>query len=110
MPKSKVVWDTPIWDEVVAELGDARPYEATEISSSYVPDPEPFVDPDYFDELVYELAREVEETLEAVDGWIELAEGDMDAIWPWPPGAREWHNMTEITTQFAAVGALATED
>lgn len=110
MPKTKVSWDTPIWNDVVAELGDARPYEPTEFTSSYVPDDEPFVDPDYFDELLYELSVAGEDAMNAVDGWREQAIDALDEVWTWPPQVVEYRNMTEVTTQFAAVGALSVEN
>lgn len=109
MPKSKVVWDVPLWDGVVAELGDPRPYVPTEFTPSFVPDDEPFIDPDYFDDLLYELVTEAEDGMSAVDGWREEAIEALDQIHVVPPALVEWYNSTEVTTQFAAVGALSNE-
>lgn len=107
MPKKLVApsepWDVPIWDALVAELSDPRPYEPTAFSESHVPDADPWVDPDYFDDLVYEVTTQGEEAMEAVDGWREVATQELDKIHPIPAELVEWRNMNEVTAQFAAV-------
>lgn len=112
MPKAKVTTvdeDAPIWDEVLAELGDPRPYDPPEFLESYREPDDPWVDPDYFDDLVYELHVQAEDAASALDGWGEQATEALDKIWSWPPHVIELRNMTETTTQFAVVGALPTE-
>lgn len=110
MPKTKVTDDVPFWDSLVAELGDPRPYEPGEISASYAPTDEPFIDLDYFDDLLYEIATQAEEAMTSVDAHRDVANELMDEIWVWPEAARELHNMTETTTQFATVGALLVNE
>lgn len=113
MPKTKISpidWDTPIWDALVVEIPDPRPYEAGHIAGSYAPDPQPFIDPDYFDDLLYELAIEAEDACSAVEGHRELGIAALDKIYELPPHVAEWYNMTEVTTQFATVGALPAEN
>jgi hypothetical protein len=62
MPKTKIPpppSDVPIWDELVAELGDPLPYEPTEIGTITVTD-EPCVDDAGFDDAFTDLDDEVE--------------------------------------------------
>lgn len=63
MPKTRLVPlppdDVPIWDALVAELGDPRPYEPTEVGVVTVTD-EPCVDDAGFDDALTDLDDEVE--------------------------------------------------
>lgn len=110
MPKSKIVWDVPLWDTLVAEVGDPRPYEETKISESYREPDDPWIDPEYFDHLLYELAIEGEQAMEEVDAIREVAIDALDQIHRVAPEVVEYYNATEITTQFATVGALTNEN
>lgn len=89
MPKTKVAPrppdDVPLWDALVAELGDPRPYEPTEIPVSLV------VEDDAFFDVWSAHARDVVDTDRAFDDLIsELDDADaaaaaaLDAIWVWP--------------------------
>jgi hypothetical protein len=63
MPKTKLDSlppdDVPVWDTLVAELGDPRPYEPTEIGTITITD-EPCVDDAGFDDVSTDLDDEVE--------------------------------------------------
>lgn len=110
MPKSKITYDVPIWDELVAEFGDPRPYVETMISESYREPDDPWIDPEYFDHLLYEVAIVGEEAMQEVDAIREVGIDALDQIHAVPPEVIEWYNSTEITTQFAVVGALTNEN
>jgi hypothetical protein len=110
VPKSKIAADEPIWDELISQLGDPRPYTATPISDSYREPDDPWIDPEYFDHLLYELAIDGEEAMAEVDAIREVAVVALDQIHAVAPEVIEWYNSVEITTQFAAVGALSDEN
>lgn len=89
MPKKKLAPlpadDVPTWDALVAELGDPRPYEPTEIPVSLV------VEDDAFFDVWAAHARDVIDTDRAFDDLIsELDDADaaaataLNAIWAWP--------------------------
>lgn len=89
MPKKALLptqHDEPVWDEMIADLGDPRPYEPAvpEFSKSYQPDDEPVIDPLYFDHLLYELAVECEAAAQELDAIREEADYALDEIWKWP--------------------------
>lgn len=110
MPKSKIAYDVPIWDELVVELSDPRPYDETTFSESYREPDDPWIDPEYFDHLLYELAIQAEEAMQEIDTIREVGIDALDQIHAVPPEVVEWYNSIEITTQFAAVGALTNEN
>lgn len=71
MPKAKVAprptEHVPMWDALIAELGDPRPYESvvTQFTTVTVTD-EPCLDLDEFDDATYALDRAVEDADVAV--------------------------------------------
>lgn len=90
MPKKALLpeqHDEPIWDAVLVDLGDPYPYQPAvrQFAESFRPDDERFVDPDYFDHLLYELAVEAEDAGQEFDAIRESTDTALDKIWPWPP-------------------------
>lgn len=77
--------DVPVWDALVAELGDPRPYEPVEIPPSLV------VEDDAFFDVWAAHARDVVDTDRTFDDLIsDLDDRDreavaaLDELWSWP--------------------------
>lgn len=81
MPKTKIRWDVPIWDALVAELGDPRPYEPTVIGAVVVSD-EPCVDEAAFDDGVTDLNDDVERFWHYADELTQEARLELDELFP----------------------------
>ena len=91
MPKrrvaSTVVLDdhAPIWDELVAELGDPRPYDPTTIGTTHVVPDRAFRDELMaFDDACARLNRDVDATMTVLGDVGRAALDALDAIYPWP--------------------------
>lgn len=106
MPKTKVLplppEDVPIWDALVAELGDPRPYEPSTIGEVVVTD-EPCVDEGGFDDLSTDLDDEVERFRHLVDELTLEARGDLDRVFPLDDvddalERRAWHRHARLRT------------
>jgi hypothetical protein len=77
MPKTRVAVrpdDVPIWDALVAELGDPRPYEPTAIGTVVVTG-EPCVDDGGFDDAYSVL----DDVVEDVECWLAARESEARA-------------------------------
>lgn len=88
MPKVKVrsitvPEDLPIWDELVATLGDPRPYEPTVITASYVVPDDAFTAETLEYEAAYaEVDREVDDLMSDLDDVARDAQEVLDAVMP----------------------------
>lgn len=111
MPKTRVVPrptpvdDVPIWDELLTELGDPRPYEPTAIGTVVVTD-EPCVDHDAFDDLVTNLNDEVERFWHVADELTFEANAAFDEVYPWPEVVD--HDATVVGPALAQLDVEAT--
>lgn len=110
MPKTKVTprlpEDVPIWDELVAELGDPRPYEPTEVGTVTVTD-ESCVDDAGFDDqytMLDDAARDIHALLDEIEVEATL---ELDALYPWPKAAESVDPEATVTSPL--VGTLDVE-
>lgn len=73
MPKGKVATrpeDVPLWDELIVELGDPRPYEPIEIPPSHP-----------FDEVLFaDLERQYLNAMDVVDVAVDDLSSDLDDV------------------------------
>jgi hypothetical protein len=66
LPKNSVRSDTPIWYELVAELGDPRPYQPTQIDEIVV-DPNPCVTQGAWDSAIKSINTGARDAARAFD-------------------------------------------
>lgn len=114
MPKTKVAPrppdDVPIWDELVAELGDPRPYEPITIPSSYVV-PDDAFDPERLDYEAewLELDREVDDATSDLDDVERDAYIALDVIYTSMDESTVVVSSTDGTVFASIVGSLDVE-
>lgn len=88
MPKTKVAPSTddlPIWDALVTELGDPRPYEPTAIDAAYVVPDEYFLDETIaYDTASAQLERDAHAVFTALTDVQREAVVALDELYPWP--------------------------
>lgn len=91
MPKrrvaSTVVLDdhAPIWDELVTELGDPRPYEPSTIDVTYVVPDHHFLDEKIaYDDACAQLERDAFAAFTTLGDVQRDAFTALDALYPWP--------------------------
>lgn len=112
MPKIKLasqVDGVPLWDALVVELGDPRPYVPLDVPSSYVvPDGYFTAVTREYDEAWAELDRQVDDLLSDLDDIARDAWAAFDAVYPWPepPTAMAHTNAGELTALVPAIGVL----
>ena len=104
VPRSRPPEDLPIWDELVVELGDPRPYEPTVIPPSYVVPDAPLADElaDVADWLV-EVDGDATDALSVVDDVALKARALLDAVFSLDDvddalERRAWHRHAKLRT------------